>query len=182
MRMFGPADAQPSLPGRFRNTASSVDPNQVLAAFRVEQSGSQLRVIDNDGSIYTGTAEMAAVGNSYRAATEQKGAELLKSNGGGAARSVSATPASKAQAAQHFSFRVAGTNRTRNEPVVFTGDFVVLTNAPAAAPQTGATGAALSQDQAKAQPSSLLQNSTITGRAQVGTGREIEINAVPAAP
>ena len=181
------AVSQASVPaganGQFRNTAKPAVPNQILAAFQVEQSGNQLRVIDNDGSTYTGGIEMAADEKDSSAATAQTGTALPKSEGALVADNIAAAPASSARNAQNFSFRVAGTNRTLNQQVVFTGNFLEITNLLVAA-QAG-----LNLDQARkaravqAQQSlPLLQNSVINGRAQIGAGRQIEINAVPAAP
>lgn len=180
--MFSPAEGQTSLSARFRNAAAPAVSNQVLADFRVEQTGNQLRVIDNDSSIYTGDIETAAFGVSSPAANEQKGAELLKS-GTLPTRNIATAPASNAQAAQNFSFRVAGTNRTLNQQVVFTGNVASLANAPVAFQQLAASQASSNYSSNSQQQSlPLLQNSFINGRAQVGAGQPIEINAVPAAP
>jgi hypothetical protein len=181
MQMFSPAEGQTSLSARFRNAAAPAVSNQVLADFRVEQTGNQLRVIDNDNSIYTGDIEMAADNNNSGDVTGQMAPPKMES--AIAARQIAAAPASNAQAAQNFSFRVAGTNRTLNQQVVFTGNFASLANAPVALQQLAASQAN-SQNYSNSQQQSppLLQNSFINGRAQVGAGQPIEINAVPAAP
>ena len=157
--------------------------NQVLADFRVEQTGNQLRVIDNDNSIYTGDIEMVADNKSSGDVSGQTGAAQPKMESAIAARQIAATPASNAQAAQNVSFRVAGTNRSLNQQVVFVGNFAPLVNAPVAlqqlpASQTSSNYSSNSQQQSLP----LLQNSIINGRAQVGAGQPIEINAVPATP
>ena len=181
MQMFSPAEGQTSLSARFRNAATPAVSNQVLADFRVEQTGNQLRVIDNDNSIYTGDIEMAADNKSSGDVTGQTAPPKMES--AIAARQIAATPASNAQAAQNFSFRVAGTNRTLNQEVVFTGNVASLANAPVALQQLAASQASSNYSSNSQQQSPLLlQNSFINGRAQVGAGQPIEINAVPAAP
>jgi uncharacterized membrane protein YgcG len=69
----------------------------MLASFRTEQAGDELRVIDADGSVYVGNLTAAT--------------EILDSNGA-------------FRAAQTRAFRVTGTNLTRREPVVFTGNLI----------------------------------------------------------
>ena len=166
--------------GQFKAAAKPAEPNQVLASFQIERAGNQLRVIDNDGSTYTGGIEMAVDEKASSTVTTQTGAALPKSGNAIAASQITAAPAANFQNAQNFSFRVAGTNRTLNQQVVFTGNFLEATNEMAAqmkASRLQNTGPAQAQ-----QAFPMLLNSTINGRAQVGGGKEIEINAVPTAP
>ena len=69
----------------------------MLSSFRTEQSGDQLRVIDTDGSVYVGNLTAST--------------QILDSNG--------AFPAAQTRA-----FRLTGTNLTRHQPVVFTGNLI----------------------------------------------------------
>jgi hypothetical protein len=135
----------------------------VLARFQVEQIGPQLRVIDGDGSTYVGELESSSSEKTGPVEVEQKGgAKLIAPSGvqvGVRPSPAAALPESPGP--QRFAYRVIGTNRTLNKPVVFTWNFVALTNEPAG------------------QFPGLLNHSSIFGRAQVGDGREIEINAVP---
>ncbi len=78
-------------------TAKKSEVAQVLASFRTEQTGNRLRVIDADGSVYTGV--LAA-------------ARGQVSNG-------TVSPV------QSRSFRVSGTNVTSRQRVVFTGRLVL---------------------------------------------------------
>ncbi len=166
--------------------ARSAPAASVLANFQVEQSGNQLRVIDGDGSTYVGdlnTPVAMAVAND----------ELRKKTSGSIAAGSGAKPAALPSSsatprdlpgAQDFGYRVAGTNRTLNQPVVFTWNFVALTNGLAAAQtKIPASGGNVRLNNLPAQQlPMLLNNSRISGRAQLGGAKEIEINAVPVSP
>ncbi len=162
-------------------SSSPISP--VLATFRVEQMGRQLRVVDSDGSTYIGETDLspatpADTGGSKKEQTVQ----LFKSGGKLNQLPTAATSVPQQQAQSNF-YRVAGTNRTLNQSVVFTWSFVDMTNQPVVAQSVK-----ISSDQKKdaqklpMQFPAQLQNSFINGRAQFGTGQEIEINAVPVAP
>jgi hypothetical protein len=182
--------AQAAVRARSALADRSMAPGQVLAAFQFEQNGSQLRLIDNDGSIYTGSLEAADADGSNRQGVQQQEQETTRFKAAAVAgaaelreRRTATGPAANLQNALNFAFRVAGTNRTLNQQVVFTGSLRPATNAPLAV-QTAATyGASATNLLSRAQQTqTLLQNSTISGTAQLGNGRQIEINAVPVAP
>jgi predicted glycosyltransferase len=93
------------------------------------------------------------------------------------------------QAAQNYFFRVAGMNRTLQQNVVFTGNFLANSGAPQTAQTSnsfggvggggGAGGNQLQQAAANASQQSPLVNSRIVGTAVVASTNQIEINAVP---
>ena len=130
-------------------------PTGVLNNFRVEQTGDHLRVIDADGSSYTGTIGRRDIspGESARRATAPAAAL------GGPATAGSAT----------YFFRVEGTNRSLRQLVRFSGEMVPTLSARPA----GAAGAPLPGTNA------FLQQFQMQGRARIGDTREIQINAVP---
>ena len=158
----------------------------VLANFQVEQAGSQLRVIDDDGSTYLGEMNLPAPGQSVAGVFEKKGAEKskLKRADKLAAGRLGDTQLPEPEGAQNFAYRVAGTNRTLNQQVVFAWNFVAPTNELAAAQvKSPAGGGKVWQNNLPAQQFPLLlNNSVINGRAQLGGTKEIEINAVPVSP
>jgi hypothetical protein len=154
----------------------------VLANFRVEQTGRQLRVVDSDGSTYVGETDASPESWLVVGGQKDQAGQLFKSDGRinqlpAAAKSV---PESQLQTSL---YRVAGTNRTLNQTVEFTWSFVAMTNEPIVA-EAEKIGVDLNKDGKKLpnQFPGQLQNSFITGRAQFGTGQEIEINAVPVSP
>jgi hypothetical protein len=186
-----------------QKTAKAIAPrpiSPVLANFRLEQTGRQLRVVDSDGSTYVGetdaspafwagpvaaSAEQGSRSGVYAAgAGSQKieAVQLFKSDGKLNQLPAAAKSVAESQM-QNTLYRVAGTNRTLNQTVEFTWSFVAMTNEPIVA-QAEKIGVDLNKD-GKKLPNQLpgqLQNSFITGRAQFGTGKEIEINAVPVSP
>jgi hypothetical protein len=142
----------------------------VLLTFRLEQTGNALRVVDADGSVYTGAVQVAQAAGAGRATSPKNAPSVAP-----AARAPDAS-----DAARNYSFRVAGTNRSSKENVVFSGNLIPLTNAPyvAGAGNIGGFGGAPSASQS---PSELqLSNSRISGTAVIGNQKTIEVIATPA--
>jgi hypothetical protein len=162
---------------------SSAPISPVLVTFRVEQMGRQLRVVDSDGSTYIGETDLSpAIQADTGGSKKEQAVQLFKSGGKLNQLPTAATSVTQQQAQNNF-YRVAGTNRTLNQSVVFTWSFVEMTNEPIVA-QSVKIGSDLKRDaqQLPTQFPAQLQNSFINGRAQFGTGQEIEINAVPVSP
>jgi prepilin-type processing-associated H-X9-DG protein len=146
----------------------------VLASFQVQQSGGEIRVLDADGSVYLG----------YMQPEVATGVTISGTN-----ESQSPRPA-----AQLYSFRVAGTNLTLKQSVMFAGGFRAQdaafsaaamgatqgTSAPATGNLRGSGGGGAGSDSLT--PSWPQPNVRITGTAVIGGTNQIEINAVPAAP
>jgi hypothetical protein len=171
------------------NTARKRSPAiPILVSFQVEQNGRDLRIVDGDGSVYTGSVQVAqaasdavpeAIGRptvtrSFRAQQEAKPEAQMHAL-------AAAQPAP-----QKYFFHVAGTNRSLNENVVFSGD-LLTTNAVflVALTNRAGTGGSLAKDQLLPEttgfPALPLRNSRISGKASVGDRGEFQINAVPAA-
>jgi len=165
----------------------------VLSSFRVEQTGNQIRIIDSDGSVYSGV-----VGQTSEGLTTQPGAQDQKTTVTRAARENASAPAGTQtgqtnslslggmlQPAPDNFFRVSGTNLSLNQPVVFSGNFVPnLQSPPAPAKQSaGSTPAENKSPAPVAGPVVLpLLNSRVQGRAVIGGTNQIEINALPVKP
>ena len=169
-------------PEQTQKARSAAPATTVLSNFHVEQTGNQVRVIDSDGSTYLGELNVAAVDLSAG-----RDMQKSKSNGPSAGgRNIGALEASQ-QSTQNYFFRAAGTNRTLNQSVVFTWNFVELTNTTAQGQRfggQGGRGGRLNQSNFGGQQQfpALRNNSGISGRAQVNAAREFEINAVPMPP
>lgn len=155
----------------------------VLVNFRVEQTGRQLRVVDSDGSTYVGETDLSPATQADIGSSKKEQAVQLFKSGGKLNQLPTAATSAPQQQTQNNLYRVAGTNRTLNQSVVFTWSFEEMTNQP-----FGAQSVKISGDPKKdaqklpAQFPAQLQNFFINGRAQFGTGQEIEINAVPVTP
>ncbi len=174
---FSPALSKAGMgrPVRFYRAPSSTGDTTttpVLVSFEAQQSDRQLRIVDRDGSVYTGYLQPApsAAASGVAEAPAQRALSAFSTR---QARPQAAPatlggspPAGSPASAAAFSFRVAGTNRTLKTPVVFSGNILPGTNAPAF-PMAPATVP--------------LFNSRVSGRALIGDRQQIEINAVPAA-
>ena len=102
----------------------------VLASFQLEQTGSQLRIVDGDGSVYSGYVQPADAAR--RARSAKAAAPAVAGAARAPVRALKQTTASSLDsdrlASQSYSFRVVGTNRSLNQKVVFTGDLLTATN------------------------------------------------------
>ncbi|HXT12770.1 MAG TPA: hypothetical protein VN873_14505 [Candidatus Angelobacter sp.] len=150
---------------------------RVLTSFRVEQQGDQMRVVDSDGSVYTGAVQWAREDQAQNAnAANANLSPRNKAFANQVARNVQ-----QIQAAQSYFFRVAGTNRNLKQPVVFSGNLIPLTNAPVSQIDSFGGGGGAGQNIPQQGPvQALLSNSRIAGTAVIGDKKEIEVNATPA--
>lgn len=146
----------------------------VLLNFQVVQAGNQWQVIDADGSTYLGDA---ATEPASLDADAVKGATALKPQA-----KVPSGGATEEAALNRF-YRVAGTNRTLNQQVVFRWNFLAPTNQVVQPPSPAAGGLLNHQSLNRTQQlPGLHNNSGILGRAQINSGKEIEIRAAPVNP
>jgi len=154
----------------------------VLAKFKIEQAGRNVRVVDGDGSVYFGVVDEE--NTLYKQVVERQNQTLSNSYNNKfkfQTPKLAAAPLAPSQAEEnYYLYRVEGTNRSLNQNVVFSWNFVA-TNEALAAGNLDYKAAAQKLDATKlpAQFPALLQNSFINGRAQFGEGREVEVNAVP---
>src|SRR5207247_371435 len=104
-------------------------PGVVLISFEVVQTEGQLRIRDNDGSIYTGYLRWSDA--QLPAAAAVKAEKLDRSKVAQAPERKLETKngfESKSQVVQNYSFSVEGTNRSLNQKVVFTGNLQTAQN------------------------------------------------------
>jgi hypothetical protein len=154
----------------------------VLASFQLEQTGRQLRVVDHDGSIYSGylqSASLEGVAVSTRQSISNRIAQELDQSVQPVAADLAATAAS---APQTYFFRVSGTNVSLNQRVTFWGKLMETNNvvlpqpyAPVPQLQPGA------EFQSTAPQSRLLSpgiSKRLSGKAVVGDKAEMTIEAV----
>lgn len=147
--------------------------SQVLNNFNVEQAGNELKVVDQDGSVYAGFVEAEAVPGQGQVAGRAGavGGEITKQQ-------------APSELSQNYFFRVAGTNRSLNQRVVFTGNLLPGTNAmtqslDALRDQSVLNNRAQQQNTLRVPPVQ-LQNFRVAGQAVVGERQQLMINAVPA--
>lgn len=160
----------------------------VLASFQVEQAGPALRIVDGDGSVYSGYVQIAAAARRQRAAKPEGSAATRAPQTLGAVleERPAASRDSEQLAQPAYFFRVAGTNRSLNKKVVFTGNLTTATNLVLLQAATNylKLGGGVGGFQASApQPGVLpLLQSRILGKVVVGNGKAVEINAIPTSP
>jgi hypothetical protein len=188
--------------GSYQNVAASAKASRVLTRFHVTQNGSDIQIVDYDGSVYRGSWAPKVAQNSVNRSVMNGNNQVLEQN--------SAPPAGTAQpqiggayvqtASQVYSVRVSGDNRTLKQRVVFAGDLsVVLTanglanNAAAVsglaqnATGNGVSNAGQLENNQNGygnggSQQSLWLNSFIVGKATVAGTNQVEINAISVAP
>jgi hypothetical protein len=101
-------------------------PKAVLVNFQVQRTGNQVRVVDQDGSVYTGNVineEQYSSGAEDKVAPAKLSVASARAGASGAPRAPASLPAPEAQRKRavsrgQFYFRVQGFNRTLRKEVV----------------------------------------------------------------
>jgi hypothetical protein len=178
----------------FKNTITRSPSGPLLVNFQVEQNGSDIRIVDADGSVYEGTLMLTNRGEAN---------ETRNTGGGGGAGPVappalatadtaqSAQPAGVAGSSpspQYYFFQVNGMNRTLKQKVVFTGKLLVLNTtrnlqqkaATDLIQNRSASNYVLTKSNLANQGGQLpWSNLLITGTAVVNDTNHIPVNATP---
>jgi hypothetical protein len=153
----------------------------VLASFKLEQTGRQLRMVDHDGSIYSGYLQPGFAGGAQGpprrtmsngiAHEEERQERSVLSEAVGA---PSLTP-------QSYFFSVTGTNVSLNQRVDFVGKLENTDANPQAAAtlQQPSRGFQALPNQAS---QSMLVNQRVSGKAVVGGTTEITTEAIASLP
>lgn len=172
------ANVAPQLDDKAVKAKAAAPATPVLANFQIQQSGNELRVIDSDGSTYRGALNAAQASYGVAAPTREatasyESAGLRRNQASASTANVAPTPT------QDFFYRVEGTNRTLNQNVVFTWNFIETNALAVSTLNYDATGQKLDASKLPSQFPAQLNKSIINGRAQLGPNQQIEINAVP---
>ena len=144
----------------------------------VSDQAVELRIVDGDGSVYSGYVQLAdAAQRALSSKTEVTGAgRASQAHGGVLGKRAVAGLDSDEPTPRAYYFRVAGTNRTLNKPVVFTGNLLASTNLSIGVRLDGFQNAPASQGFLP------LLNSRISGKAVIGSSQVVEIDALPTRP
>lgn len=153
----------------------------VLSSFQIVQNGPMLRVVDADGSVYTGTFQTTPFKDLPRRAApavKSSGAASMTSE---AARAQRAKVESQTLSAPNYFFHVSGTNRNLKERIVFQGSFIPLTNALKTHMTADTVSGAVAAQNAvpNTVTPSWLMNSRIAGKVVIGDKQQIELDAAP---
>jgi hypothetical protein len=159
----------------------------VLTSFSFQQSGHLCRIVDGDGSVYTGTVELAQNAAVASPATTSSPPALRVPRSFAAPTPAAAETGAVATAGQSepvgpvYSFKVSGTNRSLNQLVVFSG--VMRADRSESAAYYMFNDLGNNFDSARVRSRSASQSPQpppkprIIGKALVGSGTEVEINA-----
>ena len=154
--------------------AASSKPLPVLVSFQLERAGSEVRVTDRDGSVYTGSFTNAAP----PVPPEGSATTAFSQVGATSAEALRAPP--QASNARDFFFQVSGTNRTLQQSVVFSGRWSGPTGSFFSAPRKPGISGGLARPGSGAPAQGTL--SRIDGRAVVGGSQQVNIQAVSGQP
>jgi hypothetical protein len=193
-------------PGRFRRNFNSPAPVQVLNSFALEYNGNQVRVVDEDGSVYQGQFETRD-NQSQGMPIQTKATSLARAQINSAPTARYGRPQDNRKNSEEmatnppvFFFQVTGTNHLLGQQVVFTGNYIPSANqnsvqmttanaAPSAvqAPRikSGQPGSSVSSEANVSAYPALISNQlafpsggVIQGQAMVGGTNSFPINAV----
>jgi hypothetical protein len=166
---------------------------QVLRNFRVEQSGPELHVIDNDGSVYTGQVRLTTALAGGAGVMQQPNAAVQTVRTAAAqtqsAQSAGLVSVQQENATPSYAFQVVGTNRTLKQRIIFSGVLSGITNGnfQSNAAVTPTIGAELSQPVGgkarlwNTRQNWMNSNLRVSGTALIGPNEQFQIEAVPAA-
>jgi hypothetical protein len=151
----------------FRNNAQVSRSANVLKTFQVAQQGSDIRLLDADGSTYTGKIEQSA-NNAQLNSRITARADAANRKGSYAAKAVPENQPATSQS--HF--RATGFNVSLKKTVVFEGNYV--------APPAREPAKATSDDRARSEQS--RDGTRIVGTVRVNGEPPIEVDALAETP
>jgi|ERR1051326_1855 hypothetical protein len=151
----------------------------ILASFELQQVGREIRIVDSDGSIYSGSF-LSPQTFSYQdsGSAQQSAAAGSRQVTERQTEHKNAFYDSRLQLNLTYGFRVAGTNQSRNQMVIFTGQILAPTNDVTLSDESATVnGNRVAPPELSPLP---LLNSRISGKVVIGTNKEVEVNAIPA--
>jgi hypothetical protein len=147
-------------------------PYPVLASFEMVRIGSGVVVVDSDGSRYSGTIQPPASAKEVRPDSSnslRQEALALKLE----------QPSPTLAVREVVFFRVAGTNRSLKQEVVFTGQILSVTNLNSSPANLLQRGAALRPAQTYAPNPSAALETRVSGEVRIGGQMPITVKARP---
>ena len=147
----------------FRNNAQVSQSANVLNTFQVQQQGSEIRVLDADGSTYTGKIEQLAKSAELdsRITAQRKAAKQTRTDAARAAAESEST-------APQSSFRATGLNVSLKKTLVFEGNYT--------APPAQQPAKATSNDRQRNE--SRRDQARIVGTVRVNGEAPVEVDAI----
>ena len=140
----------------------------------MEQNGNRIRIVDGDGSIYSGSVQLATQ-TLFRLSRDARETEPDQK------RSPQQTTWDGTQAPLCYLFQVSGTNRSLKQSVTFNGNVLATDTLAVSQAWSNAMAAKGSAPPALMNHFRLpLENSRISGTAVINNLETRQINAVPA--
>jgi hypothetical protein len=174
---------------RFARVASetkATTAHPVLASFQVEQSGTDLRIVDGDGSVYTGHLQPSGAAVRSRAMASDAASAPAAAQAPKDSDTVAAPLEYERLLAQTYTFQVTGTNRSLKKKVVFSGSLLPAPHTNKAAPMSTNLVFLNRTDGFQMGSSRLgpvpLVNTRISGEVVVGKSKAVQVNAEPVSP
>jgi hypothetical protein len=158
--------SQQSAVQSFRNNAQVSRAANVLNTFQVQQQGSEIRVLDADGSTYTGNIEQLGKNgelDSHIAARSDAAKQTRRYAAKATGETESAVPQSY--------FRATGYNVSLKKTLVFEGNYAAPPEQPAKAMSNDRERAESSRDRAR-----------IVGTVRVNGEAPVEVDAIAETP
>lgn len=150
----------------------------ILASFKFEQTGSEIRIIDRDGSVYVGS--LGASQHQLSSRTARKDQPFATDSAKPITATKTPSQATAVTSREEYTFHVAGTNRTLRGLLSFDGTWSTLTNSAAlTSASTGVNRGIALDRQIRAAPG---MGDRISGTAIINGGTAIPINAVSQTP
>jgi hypothetical protein len=158
-----------------RELAKSVAAANVLGSFQLEQNGYQVRIVDQDGSVYQGrlladARDEDALG---RRDSFQNLGEIV-TNGLKLGMNKVGEAELSGGVAQNFRFAVSGTNLSLRQRVTVNGQFLAATNV---ANFVGANQVSNQQLKSKVQSGVWLSYGRVVGQAVTADGQQVNLDA-----
>jgi hypothetical protein len=151
----------------FRNNAQVSQATNVLNKFQVQQDGNEIRVLDADGSTYTGKIEQSTKSAEVDSGIAAR-RDMSKQAPKYAAKAVSENKSANAQSY----FRATGYNVSLKRTLVFEGNY--------AAPSQQQSASATSNDRERAESS--RDRARIVGTVRVNGEAPVEVDAIAETP
>jgi hypothetical protein len=161
-----------------KKTSDPAVANLVLNNFQLEQSGNQVRIVDGDGSIYTG----ARLAEADKLTDDKKPATKTVLPGSVAASKVDALAGNAATLPPSFRFAASGTNVSLRQRVLVNAEFFAVTTNAVPGLMQNANGISEQQFKSKFQNSQRASGNRLVGRAVTADGQAVEVDAEEVAP
>lgn len=144
----------------------------VMATFRMERTGNSVRIVDSDGSIYTGVVDSPEVAKALRPVAKAKERTRGAEPAGNGSKKAGKAETMEGKAGAAFTFKVEGTNQSLGKALTFEGSYQ-----PPPEPR-GRTRLARKLEESLASASADEGRARVKGKVELEEALPVEIDAV----